>query len=76
MDDGYLIGSKEVIFEVLAVFAEGIQQDHGCTLNMRKCKMYSLTKGVCEEARREGYIPKEVEHVDDGTYVDESGEIL
>ena len=29
MDDGYLIGPKEVIFGVLAEFADGIQRDHG-----------------------------------------------
>jgi hypothetical protein len=28
MDDGYLIGPKEVIFGILAEFTEGIQQDY------------------------------------------------
>ena len=46
MDGGYLIGPKEVIFVVLAEFAEGIQRDHECALNTRECKMYSLTEGV------------------------------
>jgi hypothetical protein len=39
MDDGYLIGPKEVIFDVLVEFAEGIQRDHGCALNTRTCTM-------------------------------------
>ncbi len=76
MDDGYLIGPKEVIFGVLLEFAEGIQQDHGCTLNTRKCRMCIHTEGVSEEARREGYIPIEIEHIEEETYVDESGEII
>ena len=45
MDDGYLIGPKEVIFEVLAEIAEGIRRDHGCALNTRKCKMYIQSDG-------------------------------
>ena len=63
MDDGYLIGPKEIIFEVLAEFAEGIERDHGCALNTRKCKMYIRTEGACEAARREGYILATVEHI-------------
>ena len=35
LDGGYLIGPKEVIFGVIAEFAEGIQQAHGCTMNTR-----------------------------------------
>jgi hypothetical protein len=46
MDDGHLIGPKEVIFVVLAEFAEGIQGDHGCMLNKRKCRIYNMTEGV------------------------------
>ncbi len=63
MDDGYLIGPKEIIFTVLAEFATGLERDHGCALNTRKCKMFSRTEGACEAARREGYIPAEVEHI-------------
>ncbi len=65
-----------MIFEVLAEFAEGIHQKHGCTLNTRKCRMYILTEGVCEEAKREGYIPREIEHIEEGAYVNDSGEVL
>jgi hypothetical protein len=43
MDDGYLIGPKEIIFAVLAEFATGLGRDHGCVLNTRKCKMFSRT---------------------------------
>ena len=76
MDDGYLIGPKEIIFDVLAEFAEGIERDHGCALNTRKCKMYSRTEGACEGVRREGYIPTTYEHIQEGAYVNKSGEIL
>ena len=76
MDDGYMIGPKEVICGVLAEFAEDIQQDHECILNTRKCRMYCLTEGVCEGARREVYTQKEIKHIEEGAYVNESGEIL
>ncbi len=42
MDDGYMIGPKEVVFEVLASFAYGIKEECGCELNVAKCKMFSL----------------------------------
>jgi len=76
MDDGYLVGPKEIIFEVLAEFAEGIRRDRGCALNTRKCKMYSRREGACATARREGYIPTEIEYIQEGAYVNESGDIL
>ncbi len=76
MDDGYLIGPKEIIFEGLAEFAEGTERDLGCALNTRKCKMYIRTEGACEAARREGYIPAAVEHIQEGAYVTETGAIL
>jgi hypothetical protein len=41
MDDGYMIGPKEVVFEMLTKFAEALREEHGCRLNTRKCKMYS-----------------------------------
>ena len=53
MENGYLIGPKEVIFDVLAEFAEGIRRDHGCALNTRKC----TTEGVC--GRRESAQQRE-----------------
>ena len=36
-DDGYMIGPKEVVFNVLAEFAAGIKVDCGCELNVHKC---------------------------------------
>jgi hypothetical protein len=33
MDDGYMMGPKEVVFQV---FAEGVKDEHGCELNTRK----------------------------------------
>jgi len=46
MDDRYMIRPKEVVFEVLAGFAEAIREEHGCSLKTRKCKMYSINEGV------------------------------
>ena len=42
MDDGYMVGPREVVFKVLAEFSEGIRQGTGCELVARKCMMYSL----------------------------------
>jgi len=38
--------------------------------------MYNLSEGVCEATRREGYIPVVIEHIKEGAYENESGEIL
>ena len=76
MDDGYMMGPMEVVFKVLEEFAVGIRDDHGCHLNARKCKMYNMEEGRCEEARRAGHIPESLQHVQEGVYVNESGERL
>jgi hypothetical protein len=54
MDDGYMIGPKEVVFDVLAEFAEALREEHGCRLNTRKCKMYIINEGTCQQAKEEG----------------------
>ena len=76
MDDGYMMGPMEVVFQVLEEFAIGIKEEHGCELNTRKCKMYSMEKGKCMEAKREGHIPLSMQHVEEGVYVNESEECL
>ena len=76
MDDGYLVGPPEVVFRVLAEFAASLREESGCELNLSKCKMYSEDKGACEKARREGHIPEELQHLQEGTYVTEDGSLL
>ena len=76
MDDGYMMGPKEIVFHVLGEFAEGIKLDHGCELNTRKSKMYNMGDDRCSEARREGHIPDSMQHIEEGIYVNESGETL
>ena len=61
MDDGYIMGPMEVIFQVLEEFAVGIGEDHGCHFNARKCKMHIMEEDRCEEARREGHIPESLQ---------------
>ncbi len=63
MDDGYMIGPKEVVFEVLGSFAKGMKEECGCDLNVAKCKMYNKKEGACEEARRAGCIPDDLSHL-------------
>ena len=57
-------------------FAIGIKEEHGCELNTRKFKMINMEEGRCMEARREGYIPISMQHVEEGVYVNESEECL
>jgi len=76
MDVRYMMGPKEIVFQVLEEFAEGIKEDHGCELNTRKCKMYSMEDDRCDEARREGHIPVSMQHIEEGTCVNESGDRL
>ena len=54
----------------------GIKEDHGCELNTRKCKMYSMEENICSEARREGHIPESLQHIEEGIYVNKSGDRL
>ena len=68
-----MVGPKEVVFEVLAEFAKALKDEHDCTLNTRKCKMYSINEGVCQRAMEEGWIPTDLEHLQEETMVDESG---
>ncbi len=76
IDDGYLVGPPEVVFRVLVEFAANLKTESGCELNMSKCKMYSEEEGACARARREGHIPEELLHLQEGTYVTEDGSIL
>jgi len=70
MDDGYMMGPKEVVFQVLAEFAAGIRNEHKCKLNTRKSKMYCIVEDVSEETRREGHIPESLQHIEEGVFVD------
>jgi hypothetical protein len=63
MDDGYLVGPPEIVFEVLAEFARSLKKESGCELNIGKCKMYSCEEEACERARRQGLIPDELQHL-------------
>jgi len=76
MDDGYVMGPMEVVFQVLEEFSVGNTEDHGCPLNARMCKMYIMEEGKCEEGRMEGHIPESLQHVHEGIYVNESGDRL
>ncbi len=76
MDDGYIIGPPELVFKVLAEFGGKIKEDCGCELTINKCKMLHIEEGACEAARRAGYIPKELLHLQEGAHVNESGDRL
>ena len=76
MDDGYLVGPPEIVFEVLAEFARDLKKDSGCELNIDKCKMYIVEEDACEKERRQGLIPDELQHLQEGSYVNWSGDVL
>ncbi len=69
MDDGYLVGPREVIFEVLSTFARGISEECGCGLDVKKCKMYYEEEAACYEVRREGLISEDLQHLQEGGFV-------
>jgi len=59
MDDGYLVGPPEIVFEVLAEFARDLKTDSGCELNITKCKMYNVENtGGGGYGSRRGELPK------------------
>jgi len=76
MDDGYMIGPPEMVYKVLVEFATWIKEERGCELNISKCNIFSNEEGACEAARRAGYIPDELLHLQEGMYINESGERL
>ena len=76
MDDGYMIGPPEMVYKVLAEFAARIKEECGCELNISKCKMFNNEEGACEAARRAGYIPEELLHLQEGVHINESRDRL
>ncbi len=74
MDDGYLVGPREVIFDVLAEFANWPRDECGCNLNVKRCKMQCDEEEACEEARREGLIPNELRHLEKGCIINNARE--
>jgi hypothetical protein len=45
LDDGYMVGPKEVVFKVLADFAKGIKEGSGCELVARSAGCTTWTRG-------------------------------
>ena len=43
-------------------------------MNTRKCKMYNINQGMCQQAREEGWIPTELKQLEEGTLVDDKGD--
>jgi len=74
MDDGYMVGPKDLIFDVVRQFATRVKANTGCGLNVRKCKMYNINAGECQEAGRRGLIPEELNHLEEGKLQLEEGE--
>ena len=64
MDDGYMVGPKELIFDVLEQFVSGVKEDTECGLKVRKCKMYIINPGEYREARRTGLILEDMKHLE------------
>jgi hypothetical protein len=76
MDDGYMVGPRELIFEVLEDFAKGIREGKGCEMVARKCKMFSLDETAWGDCNMKGHIPQELEHMEEGIYVNDNGDML
>jgi hypothetical protein len=76
MDDGYMVGPREVVFKVLAEFAEGIKQRTGCKRVPKKCKMYNLDPTTWHDCKHKNLIPEEPMLMEEGIYVNENGDML
>ena len=76
MDDGYMLGPREVIFSVLQDFARGVQDSTGCELVAHKCKAYSRDPTAWSDIQRRGLIPEELSHIKEGVHVNNSGDLL
>jgi hypothetical protein len=71
MEDGYIVGPREVVFKVLAEFAEGIKQGTGCELVPKKCRMYSLDPIAWQDCKHKNLIQEELRLIEEGIYVNE-----
>ena len=49
MDDGYLVGPREVVLKVMEEFANGVRERAGCELVVKKCKMCIMDVGAWED---------------------------
>jgi hypothetical protein len=64
MDDGYLLGPREVVFKVLEKFAKGIKEGTGCELVAMKYKMFSMDATTLEDCHARGLIPKNLSSIE------------
>ena len=76
MDDGYMVGPRDLIFKVLVEFAKGIREEIGCELVARKCRMYIMDAGAWQECIERNLIPEEMSLMDECIYVNEDGDTL
>jgi hypothetical protein len=76
MDDGYMVGLREVIFSVLEEFAKGVEAETGCDLVPEKCKFFSPDEGAWEDAKRKHLILESLLHMQEGIYINDKGERL
>ncbi len=56
MDNGYMVGPREVIFGVLEDLAKGISEGT-CEMATRKSKMFSLGEDTWENRNKRGCCP-------------------
>jgi len=76
MNDGYMVGPREVVFKVLAEFAEGTRQGTGCKLVAKKCMMYSSDATTWHDCIQNRLILEEPRLMEKGIYVNENGDML
>jgi hypothetical protein len=72
MDDGYMVGPRDVIFTILAEFAERVERDTGCQLVPDKCKLYNLDETVWEDISSKKK-PEILRHLKEGIYINNEG---
>ena len=76
MDDGYFVGPRAMVFQVLAEFARGVREETGCELVSHKCKIYSLDENAWDDCQRNRLIPEDLSEIQECIFVNEEGERL
>jgi len=76
MDDGYLLGPREIVFRVLQCFAQRIAEETGGQLVSSECKWYNPDPRPAEDIAARGFIPDKLHAVFEGIYLNSDGEIF
>jgi len=76
MNACYIVGPMDVIFVVLAEFAERVERDTWCQLVPENFKFYSMDSTTWEDINNRELIPEGLKHMQEGIFVNNAGDVL